>query len=468
MSDTNYDFAVIGGGPAGYVAGVRAAQRGAKCVVIERDALGGTCLNWGCIPSKSLIRAADVYRSIKHASDYGIEITGEVQADLARMIEQKDKIVAGLVKGIGGLFKVHKVDHVEGEASIGGAGLIHVKSSGGESEISAEKILISTGARPAQIPVFPIDGKRIISSDQAVHLKELPGRLLIIGAGVIGCEFACFYRELGVDVTVVELLDRALPLGDEDVSKLIERELKKQKIKLLMGKKILKVEQIGNDMVAHIENGEDISADMVLVSIGRTFNTDNLGLEKIGVELGQRGDILVNAKMETNVPGVYAAGDVVGGLMLAHVASAEGIVAVENATGGDVSMNYRGIPAGIFTYPEVGVVGLTEQQARESGHEVSVGRFQMRGLGKAHAEREISGEVKIIADAGDDAILGVHIVGAHAADLIHEAAVAIRNNLTASQLGDTIHSHPTLSEAIMEAAHDVHGTAIHNPPKKKG
>ncbi|MEE9240294.1 MAG: dihydrolipoyl dehydrogenase [bacterium] len=467
MADRTYDVAIIGGGPAGYVAGVRVAQRGGKCVVIERDALGGTCLNWGCIPSKSLIRSADVYRSIKNASEFGIEVKGEVTADLAAIIDRKDKIVAGLVKGIGGLFKAHKVDHLAGDAVVEGEGRIRVMlNEGGESEIRAEKFLLATGSRPAQIPAFPIDGERIISSDQAVHLKKLPERLLIIGAGAIGCEFACFYREMGVEVTVVELLDRALPLGDQDVSKLIEREMKKQKISLHTGKKILKVGPKGDEMSADIEGGDSLAADLVLVSIGRTMNTDNLGLDKIGVELGRRGEILVNENMETNVAGVYAAGDVVGGLMLAHVASSEGIVAAENAMGGDVSMNYHGIPAGIFTYPEVGVVGLAEHEARDKGHEVSVGRFQMRGLGKAHSEREIAGEVKIIADANDDAILGVHVVGAHAADLVHEAAVAMRNNLRARDLAATVHSHPTLSEAIMEAAHDVHGEAIHSPPKK--
>lgn len=467
MPEQSYDVAVIGGGPAGYVAGVRVAQRGGKCVVIERDALGGTCLNWGCIPSKSLIRSADVYRSIKNSSSFGIEVKGEVLFDLAAIIEQKDKIVSGLVKGIGGLFKAHGVAHLAGEATVEGEGRIRVRlTDGGGSQIRAEKILLATGSRPAQIPSFPLDGERIISSDQAVHLKKLPGRLLIIGAGAIGCEFACFFREMGADVTVVELLDRALPLGDEDVSKLIEREMKKQKIRLHTGKKILHVDSAGGEMVAEIEGGESLAADLVLVSIGRTMNTDNLGLENIGVKLGRRGEILVNEKMETNIEGVYAAGDVIGGLMLAHVASSEGIVAAENAMGGNLAINYSCIPAGIFTHPEVGVVGLSEHEAVERGHEIRVGRFQMRGLGKAHAERDIAGEVKIIADAKDDTILGAHVVGTHAADLVHEAAVAMRNGLTVRDLAATVHSHPTLSEAIMEAAHDVHGEAIHSPPKK--
>lgn len=467
MADSEYDVAVIGGGPAGYVAGVRIAQLGGKCVVIERDALGGTCLSWGCIPSKSLIRSAEVYRSIKNASEFGIEVRGDVTADLTAMIEKKDKIVAGLVKGIAGLIKAHGVDHLEGEAILEGDGKIRVHLiQGGESVIQAKKILIATGSRPAQIPAFPLDGDRIISSDQAVNLKKLPRRLLIIGAGAIGCEFACFYRELGVDVTVVELLERALPLGDQDVSKLIEREMKKQKIRLITGKKIIKVETAGEDLVAQIEGRENISVDVVLVSIGRTMNTDNLGLDVVGVDLGQRGEILVNEKLETNVPGIYAAGDVIAGMMLAHVASSEGMVAAENAMGGNVAINYHAIPAGVFTHPEVGLVGLAEHEARDKGYEVRVGRFQMRALGKAHAEREIAGEVKIIADANDDTILGVHIVGAHAADLVHEAAVAMRNNIKAKELAATVHTHPTLSEAIMEAAHDVHAEAIHSPPKK--
>jgi len=336
----------------------------------------------------------------------------------------------------------------------------------GEAEVRTEKILIATGSRPAQIPAFPIDGKRIISSDQAVHLKELPKRLLIVGAGVIGCEFACLYRELGAEVEVVELLDRVLPLGDADVSKLMDREMKKQKIKVRTGKKILKVEEDGGDMVARIEGGEELRADLVLVSVGRTMNTDGLGLERVGVALGPHGEVKVDGRMQTNVPGVYAAGDVIGGLMLAHVASAEGIVAAENAMGADIQMDYHGIPAGIFTHPEVGVVGLSEQEARAAGHEVRVGRFQMRGLGKAHAERAIAGEVKVIADANDDAILGVHVVGSHAADLVHEAAVAMRNRIRATHLAATVHAHPTLAEAIMEAAHDVHAEAIHLPPRK--
>ena len=464
----SYDAAIIGGGPAGYVAGVRAAQRGGRCVVIERDELGGTCLNWGCIPSKSLIAAAEVYRNVKNAERYGIEISGEARADLAAMVARKDRIVAGLVKGIGGLFRAHGVSHVAGEAEIPEPGKILVRRSGGaREEISAGKIIIATGSRPAQTPAFPIDGERVISSEQAVHMKTLPGRLLIVGAGVIGCEFACLYRELGAEVTLVELLDRVLPLGDEDVSRLMERELKKQGIKARLGERIARISRENGEMVARLESGDEIRADIALVSIGRTMNTAGLGLEKIGVRLGARGEIQVNEKMETSVPDVYAAGDVVGDPMLAHVASAEGVVAAENAMGGESRMDYRAIPAGVFTHPEVGVVGMAEREAAEAGRETRVGRFPMRALGKAQAERAIEGEVKIIADAADDGILGVHVVGARAAEIVHEAAVAMRNNVAASDLARTIHAHPTLSEAVMEAAHDVHGAAIHAPPKRR-
>ncbi len=464
-----YDVAVIGGGPAGYVAGVRVAQSGGSCVVIERDELGGTCLNWGCIPSKSLIAAAEVYRNIKNADAYGIEVTGEVRADLAAMVERKDKIVAGLVKGIGGLFKAHGVAHMAGEAEILEMGKISVLGKDGEYEVvEASKIIIATGSRPAQIPAFPIDGEKIISSEQAVHLKSLPERVLIVGAGVIGCEFACLYRELGAEVTMVELLDRVLPLGDEDVSKLMARELRKQKIKVRLNEKITGVSRKRGELVAEFEGSDDEErADLVLVSVGRTMNTDGLGLERIGVELGPRGEIKVNDLMETNVASVYAAGDVVGEPMLAHVASAEGVAAAENAMGAEIRMDYRAIPAGIFTHPEIGVVGMAEHEAEKAGHAVRVGKFSVRALGKAQAERALEGEVKVIADAGDDAILGVHIVGAHAADIVHEAAVAMQHRVTASDLAGTMHSHPTLSEAVMEAALDVHGEAIHAPPKKR-
>ena len=465
----SYDLAIIGAGPGGYVAAIRAAQLGARVVVVEKEELGGTCLNWGCIPTKAMIASADVYKKIKNAADYGVVIDGEARLDMARVIERKDKIVSNLVKGVESLLKSNGVDHVRGHARFLSPTAIEVASSDGSSEtLEAASSIIATGSRPASIPAFPLDGEKIISSDDAVHLKELPSHLFIIGAGIIGCEFAFLYNELGSRVTMVEMLDRALPFEDTETSQLIQRELKKRKIVLHASAKVEKVErQEDGQLLATLEGGETIEADMVLVSIGRRFNTDELGLKAAGVELGERGEIAVNERMQTSAENIYAIGDVVGGALLAHKASAEGIVAAENVMGRDRVMNYDVLPAGIFTMPEIGVVGLTEERAEKRGHKFKVGRFHFRALGKAMCDGEIVGHVKVIADEETDQILGVHIVGSHAADLIHEAACAMQAEMTATELGDLIHAHPTLAEAVMEAVHDVHDAAIHIPPKKK-
>ncbi|MFQ5895903.1 MAG: dihydrolipoyl dehydrogenase, partial [Nitrospinota bacterium] len=424
----------------------------------------GTCLHWGCIPSKSLIASAGALRTIRRAGEFGIRLEGRALPDLAAMVERKDKVVAALARGIESLFKSHGVDHIRGQGALLDRGRIRVEAPEGLAlEVEGEKVLIATGSRPAPLPAFPIDGERILSSDQAVHLRELPPSLLIIGAGAIGCEFAFLYRELGADVTVVELLERALPQGDEDVSRTIGRELRKAGVKLLTGCKILRVAPEAEEMVAHLEGGEKLSAHKVLVSVGRALNSDGVGLEGVGVELARGGAIRVDERMETSVPGIYAAGDVVGGMLLAHKASAEGVVAVENALGRDARMDYSAIPAGVFTHPEVGVVGMSEREAREAGHDVRVGRFLLRALGKAMAEGETAGEVKVVADGKSGRLLGVHIVGDHAADLVHEAALAIRSGLTVADLARTVHAHPTLAEAIQEAAHDVGSEAIHLP-----
>lgn len=465
----NYDLAVIGAGPGGYVAAIRAAQLGARVVVIEKDELGGTCLNWGCIPTKAMIASADVYKKIKNAADYGILLEGEARVDMARVIERKDKIVSNLVKGVQTLLKSRGIAHIRGHARFTSPTTIDVESTDGSTEtVEAAACLIATGSRPASIPAFPLDGEKIISSDDAVHLTELPEHLLIIGAGVIGCEFAFLYNELGCRVTMVEMLERALPFEDSETSQLIQRELKKRKIVLHTGTKVEKVERHEDGtLLATLEGGEAIEADLVLVSIGRRFNTDDLGLEAAGVKLGEGGEIVVNERMQTSAENIYAIGDVVGGALLAHKASAEGIVAAENVMGRNRIMNYDVLPAGIFTMPEVGVVGLTEERVAKRGLNYKVGRFPLRALGKAMCDGEIVGQVKVIAEEETDQILGVHIVGSHAADLIHEAAAAMQAGMTATELGDLIHAHPTLAEAMMEAVHDVHGQAIHIPPKKK-
>jgi dihydrolipoamide dehydrogenase len=457
-------IAVLGAGPGGYVAAIKAAQMGASVTVIEDREVGGTCLNWGCIPTKALVASAEVLHKAKTILDFGLELTGEVNPNIQKIMDRKDKIVSTQVKGIRGLFKSWGIRLLDGRGYVVSNGEIKVSlNGGGEERVETDKIIIATGSRPAQIPTFPFDGEKIFSSDDALNLKIIPQSLLIIGAGVIGCEFAFIYKEFGSDVTMVEMMPRAVSTEDEEISGILERELKKNKIKLLANVKVEKVEVKESSVSASLSNGRTVEAEKVLVSIGRAMNSENIGLENIGVTTGKRGEIIVNEKMETNVDGVYAVGDVIGGLMLAHVASKEGIIAAENALGGNSFINYNVVPAAIFTSPEIASVGLREKQALEKGYSIKTGRFQFRALGKAHAMGEIAGLVKIIADERSDRILGAHIIGPHASDLIHETALAIEKGLTANDIAHTIHAHPTLSEGIMEAAEDVHGAAIHAP-----
>jgi dihydrolipoamide dehydrogenase len=331
-------------------------------------------------------------------------------------------------------------------------------------DIKSDKVIIATGSRPAELPGLPFDGEQVISSDDAIKLRRIPKSLLIIGAGIIGSEFAFIYRTFGAEVTMVEMLPRALSTEDEGIIDIIVREFKKSGIRLLTNVKVEKAEKDGDGMMAaRLSNGEEAKTEMVLVSVGRKMNSENLGLEPLGVAAGKRGEVLVNEKMETNVPGVYAIGDVTGKMLLAHVASHQGLVAAGNALGGDEKMDYQVVPSGIFTMPEIGSVGLREKQAIQQGIKYRVGRFEYRALGKAHAMGEITGMVKVIADEATDKVLGVHICGAHATDMVHEGALAVRMGVTAKQLGGMIHAHPTLSEVVMEAALDAHKTAIHAP-----
>jgi dihydrolipoamide dehydrogenase len=318
---------------------------------------------------------------------------------------------------------------------------------------------------PSQIPTFPFDGKHIISSTDALELNEIPKSMLIVGAGVIGCEFACIYRELGTDITMVELLPRAVSTEDEEISAILERELKKKKIKLYKDVKADSVEIREDGVHTFLSNGKEITTEKVLVSIGRSFNSDGIGLEEIGVEKGERGEIKTNDELATSVPGIFAIGDVTGGILLAHVASKEAVIAARNITGARERIDYSVVPSAIFTSPEIGSVGLREHQASHMGIPYITGHFQFRALGKAHAIGEISGMIKVIAEKNSDRLLGAHIIGPHAADLIHEAAVAMRAGLTVKDIADTIHAHPTLAEGIMEACEDVHGEAIHAPKK---
>ncbi len=457
---------IIGAGPGGYVAAIRAAQLGAQVNVIEDKEIGGTCLNRGCIPTKAIIASTETLEKIRNAQEFGLEIKGDISFSLERIIERKDKVVSILVKGIKGLFKGWGIELLEGRGKILKPGKVKaILKDGTEKEIDADKIIIATGSRPMNIRTFPFDGEKILSSDDILRLKEIPKSLVIIGAGVIGCEFANIFRSLGTEITMVEMMPHAVSTEDEEISEILERELKKKKIKLILNTKVEKVTKENVGVVATLTDGSEIHAEKILVSIGRAFNTEDLGLEEIGLEKGKRGEILVNERMETNIQGIYAIGDVIGGIMLAHVASTEGLVAVENALGGNRHIDYNIVPSGIFTNPEIGSVGLREKDAIQKGYDIKIGRFPFRALGKAHASGEIAGMVKIIADAKDDRVLGVHIIGPHATDLVHEAALAMKMGATAKDIAQTIHAHPTFSEALMEASEDVHGMAIHIPKK---
>ena len=459
-------IAVLGAGPGGYVAAIKAAQLGASVTVIEDTEVGGTCLNRGCIPTKALVASAEVLDKAKNIHDFGIELNGDVMPNIQKILERKNKIVNIQVKGIRGLFKSWGIKILDGKGFIVSANKIRVAlKDGGAEEVETDKIIIATGSRPAQIPIFPFDGEKILSSDDALNLNNIPSSLLIIGAGVIGCEFAFIYREFGSEVTMVEMMPRAVSTEDEEISEILEKELKKKKIKLITNIKVEKVEVKESSVQAFLSDGRAIEAEKVLVSIGRAINSKDIGLENIGVKTGQRGEIIVNDKMETSIKGVYAVGDVTGGIMLAHMASKEGMIAAENAVGGDAVINRSVVPAAIFTSPEIASVGLGEKQALDKGYRIKIGRFQFRALGKAHAMGEISGLIKIIADEQNDKILGAHIIGPHASDLIHEIALAVNKGLTVKDIADTIHAHPTLSEGIMEAAEDVHDSAIHVPKK---
>ncbi|MGE5172275.1 MAG: dihydrolipoyl dehydrogenase [Betaproteobacteria bacterium] len=454
---------IIGAGPGGYVAAIRAAQKGAQVTIIENEEVGGTCLNWGCIPTKTLIASAEELEHMRNAADFGIEVSGEVTYNLAKIRERKDKVVSIQVKGIRGYFKSWGVNLIEGRGSLLSPDVVRVVQGDGTTmDVKSDKVIIATGSRPALLPGFPFDGESVITSDDAVLLKRIPKSLLIVGAGVIGSEFAFIYRSFGAEVTMVEMLPRAISTEDEEMADIIEREFKKSKIKLVANVKVEKVEKMSDGLiVASLSNGQQVSTEMILVSIGRSMNSENLGLDSVGVSTGKRGEIIVNDAMETTVPGIYAIGDVTGKNMLAHVASHQGLVAVENALGGNEKMDYTVVPSGIFTMPEIGSVGLREKQAIEKGVKYRVGRFPYRALGKAHAMGEITGMVKIISDEATDRVIGVHICGVHATDMVHEGALAMKMGATAKQLGEMIHAHPTLAEGIMEAAEDVHKMAIH-------
>ncbi len=484
------DVVVIGAGPGGYPAAIRAAQLGGRVVCVENDKLGGTCLNWGCIPTKTMIGSVGALHTLKHAADFGLK-ADNVGYDFDKLMARKDKVVSTLVGGVGYLFKKHGVKHIEGTGSIVDRNAVEVKKPDGSTErITTDNIVIATGSVPMRLPIPGISDADIFipnnevrrknadgtlatgpiwTSNEAVSAKTVPGEMVIIGGGVIGCEFGYTYSGLGTKCTIVELMPRLLPTMEADLGAELEKQLKKQGIAIHLSTKVMKVEDRDGKKVVHYvsEKGQDgaFTCDVVLVGAGRVAYTEGMNLEALGVQMAGR-HIAINDRMQTNVPGIYAIGDVTTGERggyaggLAHVATMEGLVAAANIMGHDETMDWKAVPNCVYTEPEVASVGMTEQQARDAGYPVKMGTFTFRNLGKAMAINERDGFVKVVADEKYGEILGVHIIGPHATDLIHEAVVSIQLENTVEELMKTIHAHPTLAEAIGQANEDVRGMSI--------
>jgi dihydrolipoamide dehydrogenase len=467
MAETSYDLVVIGGGPGGYVAAIRAAQLGLKVACVEkRGSLGGTCLNVGCIPSKALLQSSHHYATARHElAAHGVKT--QVELDLAAMMARKDKVVADLTKGVEFLFKKNKVAYLAGHATILAPGRVRVTGNdGAASEHACRSILIATGSDVAGLPGIEIDEKVIVSSTGALALKAVPEHLTVIGGGVIGLELGSVWSRLGAKVTVVEFMDQILPGMDGEVSKTMLRILKKQGLEFHVSSKVTAAEKTGKGVrltFEPVKGGETktIETDVVLVSVGRRPYTEGLGLEAIGVALTERGFIKVDDHYRTSVDGVYAIGDVIGGLMLAHKAEEEGVAAVERIAGQAGHVNYDAIPGVVYTWPEVAAAGRTEEQLKKEGIAYKVGKFPFTANSRARCNADTDGFVKILADAATDRILGVHIVGPEAGDIIQELVVAIEFGASAEDVARSSHGHPGLAEAIKEAALGVAGRAIH-------
>jgi len=461
----NYDVVVIGAGPAGYVAAIRASQLGLQAAVVEKEYLGGVCLNVGCIPSKSLLRNAELAYILNHqARDFGISFD-KLQLDYAAAVKRSRQVSNRLTKGVGFLLKKNKIALYEGKATFTSPNTLQVETKDGKEEIGAKNVIIATGAHPLVIPGIEVDGKQVVTYKEAILQEELPKSAVIIGAGAIGMEFATIWNSYGVPVTVVEMLDRVLPNEDEEISSELDKQLKKQGITTLVKSKVTKVETLKskvNVWVETPEGEEKLSADQVLLAASFLPNSGELGLEAIGVKMSQRGFIEVDDRMATNIPGVWAVGDVTGKLMLAHAGMAMGVVCAEAIAGKQPkALNYQNIPKATYCHPQVASFGMTEKQAIEAGHEIAVGRFNFQPNGKALGLNDYAGWVKIIADKKYGEILGAHLIGPEVTELLPELTLAQANELTAAEIAHNIHAHPTLSEVLHEAAKDVSGEALH-------
>lgn len=461
---SKYDLIVIGSGPGGYVAAIRASQLGMKVGVVEKAELGGVCLNWGCIPTKALLKSAQVFDYINHAADYGINVK-DAKADFTGMVKRSRDVAGGMSKGIQFLFKKNKIDHIAGHGTLKKGKKVEVKDEAGKvTTYDADHIILATGGRSRVLPSMPLDGKKIIGYREAMVMEKQPKKMVVVGSGAIGVEFAYFYSTLGTEVTIVEFMDRIVPVEDEEVSKQLERTFKKSGMKIMTSSEVTKVDTKGAGCKVTIKTKkgeEQIDCDVVLSAVGVTTNLENLGLEDVGVKT-DKGKVLVDDYYKTNIDGVYAIGDIVKGQSLAHVASAEGIICVEKIKGMHVDpLNYNNIPGCTYCSPEIASVGYTEKAAKDAGYEIKVGKFPFSASGKAKAAGASDGFVKVIFDAKYGEWLGAHMIGFNVTEMIAEAVVARKLETTGHEIVKSVHPHPTMSEAVMEAAAAAYDEVIH-------
>ena len=460
------DVAIIGAGPAGYVAAIRAAQLGAEVVLVEKDEVGGVCLNRGCVPTKAVLESANLLSRIAKAAKYGISVDN-VSTDISSIMQRKNGIVKRVVTSTRRLIESYDVKIVEGTATITGPREVTVAGSSSVKKIVANKIVIATGSEPALLRVPGLETARIITSDEALAMEDLPRSLLVIGGGAIGIEFACMFNRLGASVTLVEMMSQLLPGEDEEMASFLQHLLEEDGVNVLTNARVTGIERKKDETAVVVEarNGErTATAEEILVAVGRVPKTDCLGIDDIKID--ERRRIVVDKRMRTNIPNIYAIGDAVGRYMLAHVASAEAIVAAENVMGTDVEIDYCAVPRCVYASPEVASVGLTEKQAKMSGHQITVGRFSLLNNSRALTLSEDRGGIKVIADAGSGEILGIHMIGSKASEMIHQAALAIRLEATVEDVADMIYAHPTVSESLKEAALDATGRSIHKVRSK--
>jgi dihydrolipoamide dehydrogenase len=464
MAQSTYDLVVIGSGPGGYIAAIRAAQLGMRVACVEKDAtLGGTCLNVGCIPSKALLESSEHFFALSHRLPAHGIVAGDIKLDLGKMQTRKDTVVKTMTRGIEGLFKKHKITWSRGIARIAAPDRVEVTSGKQTETLTTKRILVATGSAPIALPIAPFDGTRIVSSTEALTLSAVPKRLLVIGGGAIGLEMGSVWSRLGAEVLVIEMLDRIVPGMDSQMAKLLQRSLEKQGLKFALGTTVTKATANAKGVSVTLGSGDNArqeSCDVLLVAVGRRPYTEGLGLAEVGVTLDNRGRVIVDEHFATNVAGIYAIGDVIPGLMLAHKAEEEGVAAVERMAGVAGHVNYSAIPNVVYTHPELASVGLSEDECTQRGLKTRIGTFPFAANGRARGMGEIEGQVKVVADAATDRVLGVHIFGPHASDVIAEAALAIEFSASAEDIGRSVHAHPTLAEALKEAALAVDGRPL--------